>query len=141
MRRREFRSGFEKTIRKQLDEQKVKYKYEPCKIKWKRRVSSGECGRCGHSKVYQLCSYTPDFVLGNGIWIEAKGKLDSRNRTKLKAIREQHPEIDLRLVFQRDNIIKGTKNKTRYSEWASKLGFRFAIGSVPSAWLGDGGGD
>jgi IS5 family transposase len=129
------RSGFEKKIEAQLKEAGVKYGYESETIEWRRGISKGVCGKCGSDETFQRCSYTPDFVLDNGVWIEAKGYLDGPDRTKLKAIRKQHPEIDLRLVFQRDNVIKGTKNKTRYSEWAEKIGFKWALGKVPKDWL------
>lgn len=129
------RSGFEDTIDGQLAESGVDYGYESTSVEWLRAISKGVCGACGAEGVTQRCSYTPDFVLSNGIWIEAKGYLDGPDRTKLKAIRRQHPQIDLRLVFQRDNVIKGTKNKTRYSEWAEKNGFKWALKVVPKDWL------
>lgn len=133
--KRNFRSGYEKTLRKKLDDQGVVYTYEPFSIEWRRTISKGICASCTNGDVYQRCSYTPDFVLANGVWIEAKGYLDGPDRTKLKAIKQQHPEIDLRLVFQRDNVIKGTKNKTRYSQWADRNGFKWAIKEVPESWL------
>lgn len=136
---RTHRSGFEDTIDEQLRQAGVDYKYEPDTIQWTRKVASGRCLSCGHSEVGQLCDYTPDFRIvtpGGGVWyIEAKGYLDGPDRTKLRAVRKQHPGIDLRLVFQRDNVIKGTKAKSRYSDWASKNGFVFAIGKVPAEWL------
>lgn len=136
--KRFFRSGLEKKVRAFLDANKVDYKYEPGPIKWDRRVSSGACRNCSSDEVVQVCKYTPDFVLSNGIWIEAKGRLDGPDRTKHLAIKKQHPEIDIRFVFQRDNPIPGTKNKTRYSEWAQKNGFKFTVspkGEVPEDWL------
>lgn len=132
------RSGFEGTINEQLKASGVKYKYESVTIQWTRKISSGRCLSCGHSEVGQLCDYTPDFEVEgqNGtFYIEAKGYLDGPDRTKLRAVRQQHPGIDIRLVFQRDNVIKGTKNKTRYSAWAAKYGFVFAVGKVPTEWL------
>ena len=130
------RSGFEKKVEAQLKEAQVEYSYESESIEWLRPVSKGRCGSCGSDEVFQRCTYTTDFVLKrNGVWIEVKGYLDGPDRTKLKEIRQQHPKIDLRLIFQRDNVIKGTKNKTRYSEWAEKNGFKWALGSVPKEWL------
>ncbi len=138
------RSTFEGTIDEQLKAAGVKYSYESVTVEWVRKVASGRCLSCGHSEVGQLCHYTPDFVIekrGAGgdvpttLWIEAKGYLDGPDRTKLRAIRKQYPGQDLRLVFQRDNVIKGTKAKTRYSAWAAKYGFVYAIGKVPTEWL------
>ena len=129
------RSGFEKKIEAQLKEAKVEYKYESESIEWLRKISKGRCAGCGSDEVFQRCTYTPDFVLGNGVWIESKGYLDGPDRTKLRSIRAQFPKLDLRLVFQRDNVIPGTKNKTRYSEWAEKNGFKWALKVVPKSWL------
>jgi hypothetical protein len=129
------RSGFEKKVEAQLKEAKVEYKYESEKLVWIRPVSKGTCTKCGSDGVGQSCTYTPDFVLSSGIWIEAKGYLDGPDRTKFKHISKQFPKLDIRFVFQRDNVIKGTKNKTRYSEWASKLGFKWCIGKIPKDWL------
>jgi hypothetical protein len=138
-RKKERRSTFEDIIEEQLKAAKVKYEYEPDKVQWTRNVASGKCLSCGHSKVGQLCDYTPDFRVepekGGWFYIEVKGWLDGPDRTKLRAVRKQHPGLDIRIVFQRNNLIKGTKNKTRYSDWATKYGFKFAFKDVPKEWL------
>ena len=54
-----FRSGLEEAIADRLDEQGVKFTYEEEKIKYIRPAKNA--------------TYTPDFVLPNGIIIEAKG--------------------------------------------------------------------
>lgn len=41
--------------------------------------------------------YTPDFVLPNGIIIETKGVWDAEDRKKHLLIKEQHPNLDIRL--------------------------------------------
>ena len=83
--------------------------------------------------------YTPDFVLENGIIVETKGKLEPKDRAKHLFIKHQHPELDVRFVFQRasDKINKGSK--TTYAMWADKHGFQWAIGIVPKAWLKEPG--
>ena len=81
--------------------------------------------------------YTPDFTLeGNKIiYLEAKGNFDSADRSKHLALKEQHPDLDIRFVFQRDNPIR-KGSKTTYSMWAEKLGFKWCIGEdVPDEWL------
>ena len=45
-------------------------------------------------------NYTPDFLLPNGIYLECKGYWEAEDRRKIKAVKQQHPEIDLRMVFQ-----------------------------------------
>jgi hypothetical protein len=133
--RRIYRSGFEEKIKKQLEEQGIKFEYETQTWEYRKPVRMSRCGDCNGTGVYQLCKYTPDFILGSGVILECKGYLDGPDRTKLRLIREQFPDKDLRLVFQRDNVIKGTKNKTTYSQWAEALGYKWCIKEIPTTWL------
>ena len=78
--------------------------------------------------------YKPDFILPNGIIIEAKGRFESKDRTKHLLVREQHPDLDIRFVFAQDNPLnKGSKS--RYSDWCQKHGFQYAFLKVPKEWL------
>lgn len=80
-------------------------------------------------------TYTPDFKLPNGIYVESKGVLRASDITKLRAFKEQHPEVDLRLLFQnaKNKVRRGSK--TTYGEWATKNGFIWAEGmEIPDDW-------
>jgi len=80
--------------------------------------------------------YIPDFVLPNGIFIEAKGWLRPRDRTKMRKVREQNPDLDIRFVFQRANSRVGkSKNSETYWEWAERLGFQWAETHIPKEWF------
>jgi len=83
-------------------------------------------------------TYIPDFIItfkdGRKIYIEAKGFLRPENRAQLLAVKSQYPDIDLRLVFERDNKLRRTST-TRYSDWATQKGFKFSIGNIPSEWF------
>ena len=76
-----YRSGLEHKISDYLKELKCKFGYESVKIQWE-----------------DLCyrTYTPDFVLNNGIIIETKGRFLAIDRRKLKYKRTQ---IDINKVF------------------------------------------
>lgn len=82
--------------------------------------------------------YTPDFTIylpdGTKRFVETKGYLRPADMVKLRAVKESNPEIDLRLVFYKDNKLKAN-SKTKYSDWAFKNGFIFAIGGIPKGWL------
>ena len=65
-------------------------------------------------------TYTPDFVLPNGIYLECKGLWEPEDRRKIKAVIEQHPEIDLRMVFQAPFNKISKKSKTTYAKWCDK---------------------
>ena len=59
----------------------------------------------------------PDFFLPNGVIIEAKGFFKPSDRRKMLAVKEAHPELDIRFVFMRDNTLSKS-SKTTYSMWA-----------------------
>lgn len=78
--------------------------------------------------------YTPDFVLENGIIIEAKGRFTGSDRVKHLTLKKQRPDLDIRFVFQFDN--KLSKNsKVRYSDWCDKNNFKWALREVPESWV------
>jgi hypothetical protein len=95
--------------------------------------------------------YLPDFIPtkqsgDRRILIEAKGRFGghlsdsngAKERQKLILIKEQHPELDIRIVFQdaRKPIYKGSK--TTYAKWAADHGFTWADrGVVPAAWINE----
>ena len=77
--------------------------------------------------------YLPDFKV-NGFILECKGRLTAADRKKMVAVKSQHPDKDIRLLFQFDNKLN-PRSKTRYSMWAEKNGFKWALKEVPEAWL------
>lgn len=116
-----FRSGLEDKINKQLEARGVSFEYEKWQIPYEVPASNH--------------NYTPDFVLGNGIIIEAKGLWEADDRKKHLLLREQYPELDIRFVFSssRTKIYKGSP--TSYAEYCEKHGIQFAEGTIPLAWL------
>ncbi|MEK9986098.1 MAG: hypothetical protein VW879_15285 [Opitutae bacterium] len=114
-----FRSGLEEKVADLLVELGVKYEYESTKVPY----------------VIQH-TYCPDFILPNGIWLECKGYWDAKDRRKLKAVKEQNPDIDLRMVFQApyNKIYKGSK--TTYASYCDKLGIPWcSFVNIPLKWL------
>jgi hypothetical protein len=129
------RSGFENKIAIRLDEiSGINYKYEDRPYKYVKLL----CKHCG--KVADSGTYTPDFnfYTSSGDYIftlEAKGRFDGADRAKLKAVIKANPDIDLRMLFQKDQpICKGSK--TKYSTWCEKQKIPFAIGlDLPLDWI------
>ena len=115
-----YRSGLEEAIAKDLDVAGISYLYEDKKITY---------------QVNQVRTYTPDFILPNGIIIETKGRFVVDDRMKHLMIREQYPHLDLRFVFSnsRNKIRKGSK--TTYGDWCTKHGFLYADKRIPDEWL------
>ena len=113
-----FRSGLEDRFSKYLDKQGIAYLFEAEKFAY---VTESK--------------YTPDFFLQNGVIIECKGFFKPSDRRKHLALKTQHPELDIRFVFQRNNTLS-KNSKTTYGDWADKHGFQWCIyPDIPSSWL------
>lgn len=116
-----WRSGLEDTIQKDLTSRGVPYRYEEVKV--------------GYTKPTTTHKYTPDFLLPNGIIIEAKGIWDVEDRQKHKLLKAQHPGLDIRFVFTRSKSPIRKGSKTTYGDVCLKLGIPFADKLVPQPWL------
>ena len=80
-------------------------------------------------------TYNPDFVLGNGIIVETKGIFEVADRQKQLLIREQYPELDIRLVFSSSKSKIYSGSKTTYGMWCDKHGIIYADKLIPASWL------
>lgn len=107
------KNKFEERIDRQLRLAKVKYKYEEEKIP------------------YILARhYIPDFIITTPtgkVYIECKGYLRPEHKAKMVAVKKQHPEKDIRMLFYSFN--------TKYIRWAERNGFRYAVDTIPDEWL------
>ena len=115
-----YRSGLEDVISKDLKDRGVDFGYETVKIKW---------------KLVENKTYTPDFILPNGVIIESKGRFVLDDRKKHLKVREQNPDLDIRFVFSnsRNKIRKGSK--TTYAMWCEKNNFLYADKRIPDEWI------
>ena len=119
---KQFRSQFEAYLAALLKKGGQQYAYEPTRIKY--------------TKPEQHAGYTPDFFLPDyGFYIEAKGLFSGKDRKKHIWVREQHPELDIRFVFQNSRLFLNPKSKTRYCDWADKHGFLWSHKNPSSAWF------
>ena len=80
-------------------------------------------------------TYLPDFILESGIILEAKGVFSPRDRAKHIAIKAQHPDMDIRIVFQNSEVKISKKSRTTYGEWCSKHDIQWCHRLIPDAWL------
>ena len=144
--RRGLRSSLEDKVAEQLDEAGVDYGYESITLSFvqpekarrytpdfilrpkadarlRRRVGKGQGGRDRNGK-------------DNRIYIEVKGKFDSADRQKMKLVKQQYPDLDIRFVFGRAHNKISKRSKTTYAMWADRNGFPWADkGVVPSEWI------
>jgi hypothetical protein len=116
-----FRSGLEMEIDNALKEHGIDGEYEQHIIEYVKPETKHK--------------YHPDFKLPNGIFVETKGRFLTDDRKKHLLIKAQHPELDIRFLFQnsKSKISKGSK--TTYADWCVKYGFKFADKEIPADWL------
>jgi hypothetical protein len=107
------RNQFEKKIHRQLKRAKKIFKYE------------GE-----HIPYVLARHYIPDFIIytkSGKIYLECKGYLRPEHKCKMVAVKRQHPNLDIRMLFYAFN--------KKYITWAEKNNIRYAIGTIPKEWL------
>ena len=116
-----YRSGFENKVASALSEQSISFEYEVTQIEYIKPQTRTKC--------------TVDFTLPNGILIETKGRWTTEDRKKHLLIKDQHPNLDIRFVFQnpKGKIRKGSK--TTYADYCDKHGILWADKEIPNEWL------
>ena len=120
-----YRSGLENRIANQIGEAGLSVDYETDTISyhWPERMAR----------------YTPDFKLpkpgGGFFFLEVKGRWSTPDRQKMILVRQQHPDIDIRMLFQRasNRLYKGSK--TTYGDWCDMNGIPWCDKSLPDDWL------
>ena len=128
-----YRSKYEANIAKDLKARKIKFEYETIKIPYY-LSKKGRCSFCSSGVVFVHKTYTPDFIIGSLI-IEAKGRFLPSDRKKHLVIRETNPDLDIRMLFMRDQWCTKKKRK-RYSDWCNDHNIPFAFGTaLPKNWL------
>jgi predicted nuclease of restriction endonuclease-like RecB superfamily len=113
LKKKKTRNRFEYRIESQLRRAKAVFEYET-----------------EHIPYVLARHYIPDFIITTPtgrVYIECKGYLRPEHKSKMVAVKRQHPEIDLRILFY-------SLNKT-YIKWAERNGFRWAIAKLPKDWL------
>ena len=114
-----FRSQLEKRVATLLTTLGVSYKYESEKLNY----------TIEHT-------YTPDFVLPNYTYLEAKGYWSPADRRKILNVLKANPEIDLRMVFQSPYNTISKKSKTTYAQWCDKHNIPWtSYQNIPLEWL------
>ena len=114
-----FRSKLEENIAALLDGLGVSFQYESEKL--------------GYTIEH---TYTPDFVLPNYVYIEAKGYWAPSDRRKILNVKKANPEVDLRMVFQSPYNKINKKSKTTYAMWCEKHDIPWtSYHNIPLEWL------
>ena len=114
-----YRSGLEERVADLLSGLGISYEYESEKI----------------SYVIQH-HYTPDFVLPNHTVLECKGYWSSEDRRKIKQVKKDNPDLDLRMIFQSPYNKISKRSKTTYAQWCEKHDIPWThFHNIPLDWL------
>ena len=114
-----FRSKLEKNIGDLLGQLGVSFQYESEKLSY----------TIEHN-------YTPDFVLPNYTYLEAKGYWAPEDRRKILAVKKSNPEVDIRMVFQSPYNTISKKSKTTYAKWCERHDIPWSsYQEIPIEWL------
>lgn len=109
------RNQFEEQIALELTMKGVEYEYESEEIPYV--VSS---------------VYIPDFVfrsdLGENVYLECKGHFRREDQRKLTAVRKQHPNLKLYMVFYRSPA-------KRIQKWLTKMKIEWSTQTIPIGLL------
>jgi hypothetical protein len=123
-----YRSGLERQVARQLELAGRSFGFEEDKI--------------DYVKPARNAKYNPDFHVvkrdGTKMYIESKGRFLTEDRAKHLLIRHQHPELDIRFVFQNANAKISKTSSTTYAKWCRDKGFVYADkGRIPKEWLSE----
>ena len=156
-----YRSGLEETVAEDLKRRGVDARYEEVKIKYVKPSKPStytpdfvierpvrpcpDCGGRGYieeidSDLRRVTGYQCERCDGSGtirpaLVIETKGRFVTADRQKHLLVKEQHPDLDVRFVFQNSRARISKTSKTTYADWCNKHGFTFADKRVPEEWL------
>ena len=120
MKRKGFRSEFERGVAHWLIKNGITYEYELQYIEYQPKIKR----------------YTPDFYLTEyDFHLELKGHLDVVDRVKHLFLKTQNPHLDVRFIFpnSKKKIYKGSK--TSYADWCNRHDFLYADNRIPNLWL------
>ena len=122
-----WRSGLEESLAAFLNSKGITFEYEQNKIEYIVPARGAK--------------YTPDFYIktksGKTIIIETKGRFVTADRQKMILVKQQHPELDIRIVFSNPKTKISKQSKTTYGMWCEKHGFPYATKVVPEEWLNE----
>lgn len=107
------RSGLEDKARLILHKHKIQHEYEP------------KDKKVDYVKPATKHKYLPDLII-EGVIYELKGYMDSATRLKMECVLASNPNLEVVMVFQKDQPIrKGAK--TTYTQWCDKQGLKWMM--------------
>lgn len=121
-----YRSGLEKALALAIAAAGVRVEFETMRVPF--------------TQPQKERKYTPDFLLSaSGIVIESKGLFSMEDRAKMLWVKEQHPSLDIRMVFSNANARLYKGSKATYASWCEKHGIPYAHKAIPPGWFAERG--
>ena len=122
------KSGLEEVVYHYLTNANCVFKYESLKVTYFQPAIKK--------------TYRPDFPIKGSFIIETKGAFNSADRKKMKLVKKQNPELDIRFIFSNAKTKIGKKSLTTYGKWCELFGFKYhCIQSTkkpfPDEWLNE----
>ena len=105
------KSGLEEVVYTYLTNAKCLFKYESLKVTY------------FQPEVKK--TYRPDFPINGSFIIETKGAFNSADRKKMKLVKKQNPELDIRFIFSNSKTKIGKKSLTTYARWCELNDFPY----------------
>lgn len=150
-----YRSGLEEVVAEDLKRRGVEAKYEAVKIQYTKPSKPStytpdfviekeqKCPQCrGRGYCKHITGERDDcsWCGGTGVYkedliIETKGRFVTADRQKHLLIKKQHPDLDIRFLFQNSRARISKTSKTTYADWCRKHGFIYADKVIPEEWL------
>ena len=112
-----YRSRFEAQVALALSRAGATFEYETLRLNYTKEAT-----------------YTPDFILPNGVIVECKGYWLPSDRTKHLRVRKDNPDRDIRFCFQNPYNTLSKKSRTTYMEWCEKHDFLWCDKIIPIEW-------
>jgi hypothetical protein len=131
------RSKFERRIAKELKDAGIGFDYEKTSYEYDEplRKNRARCSDCGSTKLLRTGWYTPDFFLHTGgVIIETKGRFTAADRRKMIAVKKEHPDLDIKMLFMRNNKLQ-KNSRTYYTDWCEQNGYDYAVGTFKEEWI------
>ena len=107
-----YRSKFEYTFAKRLEELKLKARYESEKIHF--------------IQPEKKRTYIPDWTIRRNVYVETKGRFTAADRQKILWVRQQNPKTTVYMLFQNSKVTLSKVSKTTYADWCDKNGIIWA---------------
>lgn len=106
-------------------------------------VRGAKCLECDSREVVQERTYTPDLLVrrksevqhGGGYYLELKGRFPPAKRSLLRAFVKSRPEVDLRLVLEKDGRATPKLDLLEYCHEYLKIPTIVWHGALPDDWL------